>query len=611
MTSAPPPQRPDAPFRDVHFAPVEIDMETRADGSVLIRNRQPLAMPPQRQLGDWLRRHAAAHGERVFLAERDGSGWRELNYRDALARANAISLWLLAHGAGPERPLLVLSENGIHHALLQLGAMQVGIPVLAVSPAYSLLSASGAKVADLARRFRPAVVYAADADRYRHTLALAKAQGGAAVLCDGPGAGVDHVFAGLPQEADAARVEAAYARVGLDSVARLLLTSGSTGAPKAVTLTQRNMIAAGALWDQCWPFLGERPLRLVDWLPWNHTAGANGSFNMVLRHGGTLVIDDGKPTPELIGRSVDNLKRFRPTVMVNVPRALDMLVARMEDDFSLAEALFPELDVIVYGGASLGPRTWLGLEAFSARVTGRRVPVLASLGSTETATPATLTWWPAQVVGAIGLPAPGVEAKLVPSGERMEIRFRAANITPGYRDDAAASAALFDEEGFLRTGDAVRFATPGEPLHGLMFDGRMAENFKLASGTWVAVASVRGALLAALHPYIAEAVLTGHDGEALGALLFANAEQLRRHGLADPPALRRVLTEALHAYNAAHPGGSTRIARALLLEAPPSLDAGELTDKGHVNQRAVLRLRAAEVERLHASRGDDDCLLFD
>ena len=611
MSLASVPQRPDAPFRDVRFAPVEIDVRSRADGSVLIRNRQPLKMPPERQLGDWLRRHAAVHGERVFLCERDGAGWRELNYRHALARANAISLWLLAHGAGPERPLLVLSENSIHHALLQLGAMQVGIPVLAVSPAYSLLSSSGAKVADLARRFRPAVVYAADAARYRHTLALASSLGGALVLCDGPGDGVDHVFAELLHEADAAHVEAAYARVGLDHVARLLLTSGSTGAPKAVTLTQRNLIAAGALWDQCWPFLGERPLRLVDWLPWNHTAGANGSFNMVLRHGGTLVIDDGKPTPELIGRSVDNLKRFRPTLMVNVPRALDMLVARMEDDFSLAEALFPELDVIVYGGASLGPGTWVKLEAFSARVTGRRVPVLASLGSTETATPATLTWWPAQVVGAIGLPAPGVEARLVPSGDRMEIRFRGANITPGYRGDAAANAALFDDEGFLVTGDAVHFATQGEPLHGLMFDGRMAENFKLSSGTWVCVAAVRAALLAALHPCVGEVVLTGHDGESLGALLFANPEQVRKHGLEDPAALQRVLAAALRAYNAAHPGSSTRIARALLLDTPPSLDAGELTDKGHVNQRAVLRLRAAEVERLHASRGDDDCLLLD
>jgi feruloyl-CoA synthase len=237
------------------------------------------------------------------------------------------------------------------------------------------------------------------------------------------------------------------------------------------------------------------------------------------------------------------------------------------------------------------------------------VPVLASLGSTETAKPATLTWWPAQVVGAIGLPAPGVEAKLVPSEGRMEIRFRGANITPGYRGDAEANAALFDDEGFLRTGDAVHFATPGEPLHGLMFDGRMAENFKLSSGTWVSVASVRGALLAALHPYVAEAVLTGHDGESLGALLFPNEEQVRRRGLERAP-LRRVLAEALRAYNAAHPGGSTRIARALLLDAPPSLDAGELTDKGHVNQRAVLRLRAADVARLHASRGDDDCLLF-
>ena len=240
-------------------------------------------------------------------------------------------------------------------------------------------------------------------------------------------------------------------------------------------------------------------------------------------------------------------------------------------------------------------------------MTGRRVPVLASLGSTETATPATLTWWPAQVIGAIGLPAPGVEAKLVPSDGRMEIRFRGANITPGYRGDAVANAALFDEEGFLRTGDAVHFATPGEPLHGLMFDGRMAENFKLSSGTWVAVASVRGALLAALASLRRRG---GADGPRRRVARRAAVSERGAGAQAQPrsrPALRRVLTEALRAYNAAHPGGSTRIARALLLDAPPSLDAGELTDKGHVNQRAVLRLRAAEVARLHASRGGDDC----
>ena len=603
-------QRPAAPFRDVRFGPAAFDVETRADGTLLIRNRERPAPAPVRQLGDWLRRHAASCGDTVFLAEHSGNAWRELNYRDALAQANAISQWLLANGARVDRPVIVLSENSIHHALLQLGAMQVGIPVLAVSPAYSLMSKSGSKIADLVRRFTPALVYASDARRYRHTLALAKSPGGAIVVADEAGDGVDRTFAGLLATTPTRAVDDAFDRVGPGSIGRYLLTSGSTGAPKAVTVTHGNMIASGTAWDQCWPFLGERPLRLVDWLPWNHTAGANGSFNMVLRHGGTMYIDDGKPVTELIARSVANLKRFKPTVMVNVPRGLDMLVARMETDPSIAAALFPGLDVIVYGGASLSAHTWLKHEAISARATGRRIPVLPSLGSTETTMLATLTWWPAQVIGSIGMPPPGMEFKLVTEGDRIEIRFKGPNITPGYHDDPAATAALFDDEGYLKTGDAVSLVDRADPLRGLLYEGRIAENFKLSSGTWVSVAAVRGQLLAYLHPYVREAVLTGHDGAALGALLFPNEEQLARRGLTERRAISQVLGAAIRTYNARHPGNSTRISRALVLDTPPSIDGGELTDKGHVNQRAVLRLRADAVRHLHESRGDDECMLF-
>ena len=611
--------RPAQPFRDVRFGPVEIDLEPRADGSLLLRNRQALDTLPVAQIAVYLRRYAESRPDAVFLAEPAGDGWRELTWRQALVHANAISQWLLARGFGGERPILVISENSIHHALLQLGAMQVGIPVLAVSPAYSLMSETCSKIVDLVRRFAPPLIYAGSATRYRRALALARTIGGATVLCDEPGDGVDASFADLLATEPTAAVDAAFARVGLDTVARLLLTSGSTGAPKAVTVTHRNMVASGTLWDQCWPFLRERPMVLVDWLPWNHTAGANGSFNMVLRHGGTLYIDDGKPIPELVGRTIANLKRFKPTIMVNVPRGLDMLALRMEEDPSLAEAIFPGLDVIVYGGASLSPQTWLKLETASAQVTGRRIPVLSSLGSTETTTPATLTWWPPQRIGSIGLPAPGVEAKLVPDGERYEIRFRGPNITTGYAGDAEANAATFDDEGFLRTGDAVSFIDRAEPRLGLLYAGRLAENFKLSTGTWVSVAGVRGELLGRLHPLVSDVVLAGHDTEQLGALLLLNVEQIRKRfpdlaaldaaALACQAPLREALAAAVRAHNAAHPGSSTCIARALLQHVPPSIDAGELTDKGHVNQRAVLKTRAAAVRQLYAA-DDPDVLRF-
>lgn len=627
--------RPQRPFRDVRFGPVDIALEARTDGTLLLSNRQPLGALPVTRLTDYLHRYAADRPDAVFLAEpAGGDEWRELNWRQALQGANGVAQWLLSKnltqssidGAQPDapRPILVLSENSIHHALLQLGAMQAGIPVMPVSPAYSLMSEDCARIAALVRRYQPVLIYAAGARRYARAIERARAAASEAglpapiIVCDDGG---DAQFAELLATEATAAVGQAHARVGLDHVARYLLTSGSTGVPKAVRVTHRNMVASGVLWDQCWPFLSERRMRLVDWLPWNHTAGANGSFNMALRHGGTLYIDDGKPMPGLVERTVANLKRFKPTLMVNVPRGLDMLALRMEEDPSVAEAIFPGLDVIVYGGASLSPQTWLKLETASAQVTGRRIPVLSSLGSTETTTPATLTWWPPHRIGSIGLPAPGVEAKLVPDGDQYEVRFRGQNITTGYVGDARINDGVFDEEGYLKTGDAVRFIDPDEPRHGLLYAGRIAENFKLSTGTWVSVSGVRDALLGRLHPLVADVVLAGHDTEQLGALLLLNVDQVRKRlaALADADgaaivldaALQRVLAEAIQAYNAEHPGSSTRIARALLQHLPPDPDAGEVTDKGHVNQRAVLRRRADAVQRLYAAHASGgDCLLF-
>lgn len=626
-TASPPPldfesQRPAVPFRELRFGPVDIDLTTRADGSLLLTNRQPLAAFTVRQIADHLRRHAGERPGQTWLAEPDGDGWRRLSYGEARGKVDALSQWLIDRRIPADRPILILSDNGIHHALLQMAAMQIGIPVLAVSPAYSLMSETCAKIADLARRFAPALIYAADARRYARALNLAKPLSDALILCDdAPGGVVDTSFGQALDTCPTEAVERAYARVGLDTVARLLLTSGSTGTPKAVVMTQRNIIASGTLWDQVWPFLADKPPVMVDWLPWNHTAGAHGAFGMVLRHGGTLYLDDGKPVPELIGRSVAHLREIRPNVMVNVPRGLDMLVAQMEEDPAIADDLFPNLDIIVYGGASLASDTLLKLEQFSARATGRRIPVSSSLGSTETTMPATLIWWPPEVIGTLGLPAPGVEAKLVPDGERYEIRFRGHNITPGYDRDAEANRAAFDEEGFLKTGDAVRFARPGAPEYGLVYAGRLSENFKLSTGTWVSVATVRGHLLSQLHPLLTDVVLAGHDRDQLGALCFVNAEQVRKRfpELAGAPlseiATHRPLLDALAAgigdYNARFPGSSTRIARALVLDRAPSIDDGELTDKGHINQRAVLELRADAVARLYAARpGSTDCILF-
>jgi len=616
-------RRPEAPFRPVRFAPVEIDLHQREDGTLLLSNRVPLGSLPVRQLSDYLRRHAAERPEQTFLAEPQGEGWRRISYAQARAKVDALSQWLIDHGLPDDRPIFVLSENGINHALLQLAAMQIGIPVMPLSAAYSLMSETCAKVADLTRRFSPSLIYAADARRYGKAIGVAKPLCDALILSDSADTAlVDATFDEAAGTTPGTAVEQAYARITPDCTARLLLTSGSTGSPKAVIMTQRNILSSGVLWDQVWPFLNDAPLTMVDWLPWNHTAGTHGSFSMVLRHGGTLYIDDGKPVPQLIDRTVRHLREIKPNVMVNVPRGLDMLVSSMEDDPSIAEDIFPNLEVIVYGGAALSPSTLLKLEQISARVTGRRIPVTSSLGSTETTMPATLIWWPPHTLGTLGLPAPGVEAKLIPDGERYEIRFRGDNITPGYYLDPAANAATFDEEGFLKTGDAVIFADAQRPELGLLYSGRMSENFKLSSGTWVSVANVRSALLEPLQPYVSDAVLTAPNRDQLGALLFINFARVRKvfpelaqaseAQMVRHPALQAAIEQGICRHNAAMPGSSTRIARALLLERPPSIDEGEITDKGHINQRGVLTLRAALVDRLYAaSNSHEDCLVLE
>lgn len=617
------PLRPDAPFRNVNFAPVEIRLETRPDGTLLLSNAQPLNALPVQHIGEYLRRYAADRPDQTFLAEMGADGnWERLSYAQALTKINALSQWLLNQNLPAEHPLLILSENSINQALLQFAAMQIGVPVMPVSPAYSLMSEACGKIADLSQRFGPGLVYASSGKRFAKAMTVAREHTPNAIwLCDTDAPTGAFTLDQALQTPPTPAVDEAFAKVNLDTIARLLLTSGSTGSPKAVIMTQRNIVASGVLWDQVWPFLSEEPLVMVDWLPWNHTAGAHGALSLVLRHGGTLYLDDGKPVPQLIGRTVNNLRTIKPNVMTNVPRGLDMLVAAMEDDPEIANDIFPNLQVIVYGGASLSPNTLLKLEQFSAQATGRRIPVSSSLGSTETTMPATLIWWNPKVLGTLGLPAPGVEAKLVPLDDRYEIRFRGANITRGYFNDPAANQKSYDDEGFLLTGDAVTFVDTDHPEDGLMYAGRLSENFKLATGTWVSVATVRGNLLPQLHPLVTDAVLTGHDRDELGALFFLNTTQIRKKfpelaqagdaDIARHGPLLDVIRQGIERHNVNFPGSSTRIIRAMLLDSAPNIDDNEITDKGYINQSGVLKKRADAVKRLYdCPTSAGDCLII-
>ena len=566
----------------LRFAPADVRVERRADGTTVLGSPQPLG-PHPRALGEWLVQWARQAPDRVFLAERAGESWRRVTYRGALDAARRVGQSLLECGLDASSPVAILSDNSVDHALLALGAMHVGVPVAPISPAYSLMSKDHAKLKSIFELLRPGLVWAADAGKFTAALAAV----GASVTPIGD----------LLAAAATPRVDEAFARIGPDTVAKILFTSGSTGSPKGVINTQRMLCSNQQSWAQLWPFVEERPPVLCEWLPWNHTFGGNATFNMVLRNGGTLYVDGGKPAPGLVETTVRNLREVSPTMYFNVPRGFDLLLPYLESDAQLRRNLFRDLDMVFYAGAALPQNLWERIEKLALAERGGELAMLSAWGSTETAPMAACVHYTIERAGVIGLPAPGCELKLVPSGGKLEVRVRGANVTPGYykRDDLTSAA--FDEEGFYRIGDALRFADADRPVLGLVFDGRVAEDFKLTSGTWVHVGAVRVRLIAAGNPVIQDAVITGHDRDEVGALLFLNPAATKAMSA---EAVRGCICEALKAM-AAEGGSSTQPVRALVLDEPPSIDANEITDKGYVNQRAVLERRAALVERLYAA----------
>jgi len=603
-----------------HFAEPAVEVERRADGTLVLRSPQTLASYPD-HLGISLRHWAETAGERVFLAERAGDGWREVSFAEARAAADAIAQALLDRGLGPTRPLMILSGNSVNQALLMLGAMQAGIPVAPVSPAYSLMSQDFAKVKHVFDLVRPALLYVEQSAPFAGALGALDLDGvelvAASASTDGPPA---TPFADLLQAVPGAAVEAAFADVGPDTIAKYLFTSGSTGLPKGVINTQRMLCANQQQALQIWPFLAEEPPVLVDWLPWNHTFGANHNFNMALVRGGTLYIDAGKPAPGLIEETVRNLGEVSPTFYANVPAGFAALLPYLERDEDLRASLFRRLKLIFYAAAALPQDIWTRLEAVSVAATGHRVAMISAWGSTETAPLATGVHWPIEQAGVIGLPVPGVALKMVPNAGKQELRVKGPNVTPGYLERPDLTAEAFDDEGFYCIGDAGRLLDPAEPVRGIVFDGRVAEDFKLTSGTWVHVGGVRVAALAAASPVLQDAVVCGHDRDRIGLLAWPNLDGCRNIAgrpeaelpeLIADPAIAAHLQQALAAYNTGHSGSSQRIARVLLMAAPASIDANEITDKGYINQRAVLERRAPEVGRLYAEPAADDVIVID
>ncbi|MBD3896772.1 feruloyl-CoA synthase [Halomonas sp. ML-15] len=595
-------------------APPQVHLEHRDDGSQLLYSTIPLGDDYARCCGEWLEHWARETPDRLWLAERaPQDAWRELTYGEARRRVIAIASWLLHQDLSPERPLVILSDNSIEHALLMTAAMHIGVPCCSISPGSSLMSTDHAKLKRQIQLLQPGVVYADPIEPYAAALAaIDECHDGVVVAGSRSAASEGSTpFTELEKRTDETAVMAAFATLTPDTIAKFLFTSGSVGTPKAVPNTQRMLCSNQQAKALLWPTLAERPPVLLDWLPWSHTFGGNHNFNIILRWGGTLYLDDGKPTPQLIEKTARNLREVSPTHYFSVPRAYDMLVPLLRDDAELREAFFQRLELIFYAAAALPDHLWKELEEMARETTGREVLIASSWGATETAPICTDCHFPAVRSGVIGVPVPGTTLKLVPTAGKLEVRVKGPNIFAGYWKQPELSAKAFDDEGFYRMGDAVRFVDPRRPELGLLFDGRVSEDFKLLTGTWVHVGALRMAGLDALKPIAQDIVVTGHDRDEIGFLVFPHLAACRRlcpdlpegapvaKVLAHPVVLEQV-RKAMRAMRASGGGSSTYPTRALLLEEPPSAEAGEITDKGYINQRKVLERRADLVTALYA-----------
>jgi feruloyl-CoA synthase len=592
------------------FATPAVVADRRADGSIVLKSTTPLG-ESARCVGDWLEHWAAQTPDRIFLGERASADapWTTVTYRQALGQVRAAAAWILAQGLSAECPLVILADNGIDHALFALAAQHVGVPSAAISPAYSLMSRDFDKLKSMVMLLQPGAIYVSGTKPFAAALSAIKSLHSAKII-SGNAEDTDAIsfrsIAATPETADVAK---AFAAVTPDTIAKFLFTSGSTGTPKAVINTQRMLTSSQQAKAQTWAFLeAARDLVILDWLPWSHTFGANHNFNLVLCNGGTLYVDGGKPAPGLFATSLANLRSVMPTVYFNVPRGFDMLIAALRGDDDLRRRFFGEVKFAFYAGAALPQNLWDALEELSVKTSGRALPMVSAWGSTETSPLATDCHFQAKRSGNIGVPIPGTELKLVPSGDKLEVRVRGPNVTPGYWKAPELTAQAFDADGFYLIGDAVTFADPDRPELGLFFDGRVAEDFKLNSGTWVSVGTLRVAGIAALAPLAQDIVVTGHRGDEVRFLVFPNIAACRAHaGLPDGAdvkgvighhKVRAAIAQGLAKLKAQSGNSSGHATRALLLAEPASVDGGEITDKGYINQRAVLTRRAGAVAML-------------
>ena len=605
-----------APFKPVEFLSRDVAVERRADGTIVLQSNHRLK-PYAPHIPALLAKWAGEVPDRLWLAQRRGPDreWLKVTYGEAKKQVDAVTQALLDRGFGPDRPVMILSSNSIEFALLSMAAMQARAPLAPVSPAYSVMSQDHAKLKYVFDLVRPGLVFVQNGEVYARALAALDLSGVLLVHVDKPPPQMQslpwsELVATRPTDA----VAQSIARIEPKTMAKFLFTSGSTGMPKAVINTQEMMCANLAMGQMARTRKADDPPPvMLDWLPWNHTMGGNATFQGNLADGGTTWIDDGKPLPGLFDETLRNLRDISPTYFANVPAGYAMLATALEKDDALAKSFFKNLNTLAYGGATLPDDLYTRMETLAVKYTGYRLPFVTGWGSTETAPTATTVHWASERVGLIGLPYPGVQLKMVPTGEagRYELRLKSVIVTPGYYKQPDLTAQMFDEEGFYKIGDAGRFVDPTDPSWGLVFDGRVVEDFKLTSGTFVLVGTLRTTAIAAATPVLQDAVICGQDRDYVGLLGFPNIAACRRLAgdgeanlapaeLLAHPTVVATLRDGLAKMNAAATGSSMRIKRVLLMAEPPQVDGHEITDKGYINQRATLERRRALVDKLYA-----------
>jgi feruloyl-CoA synthase len=592
--------------RPLDVASWRVTIHRRADGCIELRPDATLGPYPAKlteRLDEWAERTPEA----TFLAQRGADGnWTACCFTDFRERARRVAQGLLDRGLTPEHPIAILSGNSIEHALLGIGAFYAGIPYAPISPAYSLIASDPARLRRIFDLLSPGLVFADDGFAYSRAIESVVSRTTPLVVTKNPPTSRPAELFGDLEAAPASRpVDRAHAATGPDDIAKILFTSGSTGAPKGVITTHRMLASNQEMLRAVFPFLARRPPVICDWLPWHHTFGGSHNFGLALYNGGALYIDRGRPIPEAFEETVRNLREIAPTVYFNVPKGFEMLNERLACEPALRSRFFSRLEMAFFAAAGLPQHIWDEFDRLAVAELGARIPMLTGLGATETAPLALCAEKTNRRSGVVGLPVPGVELKLAPVNGKHEARVRGPNVTPGFWRQPELTRAAFDEEGYYRLGDALRFIDAADPAQGLFFDGRLAEDFKLSTGTWVSVGPLRTRFILHCAPHVRDVVIAGEDRDEVTALIFPDPDALRRLG---GGCFRQALHELLRSFAHQSAGSSNRIARAAILADAPSIEAGEVTDKGSINQRAVLARRAEIVERLYMDPVPPDVL---